>query len=67
MQMVRQSKDLKLPYGQLQEMAKLYGVSRWTIQRLWKSVKRDLMLKQAVKVGEILKGKVGKKPTPLVV
>lgn len=63
---LQRSSELVLPRGYINELPTSFGVSRWTISRLWKDMRNSIMLKEKVKVAKGYKGKVGRKAMPLV-
>ncbi|XP_021755468.1 uncharacterized protein LOC110720729 [Chenopodium quinoa] len=57
--------NLKLPPGTINKLSHIHGVSRWTLQRIWKHVKLSVRLKQSIKISKNQKGKAGRKPIQL--
>ncbi|KAL2938758.1 Protein GrpE [Bienertia sinuspersici] len=59
--LLHKAEGLTLRRGTQQEVAHQFGVSRWTIGRIWKCVQKYLRERQQLKVSKNYKGKVGRK------
>lgn len=59
--LLHKAEGSKIPRGTQVELAQQYGVSRWTIGRIWKAVQKHLTHNQALKPSKDYKGKVGRK------